>query len=180
MALGLLLAGFATEADLVPFHGWLADAHTAAPGPVSALFSGLMVSFGVLAIARITFAVYGPSAAPVLGLLMTAGLISALLGALLAVAQDDLKRLLAYDTISQVGIMVVGLGAGDPAGLAGAVYHLINHALFKPLLFLCAGAIVHRTGATRSSPRWAAWRAGCRSSPPRSCSAPCRSPGYRR
>ena len=151
VALGLLLAGFATKAGLVPFHGWLADAHTAAPGPVSALFSGLMVSFGVLAIARITFAVYGPSAAPVLGLLMTAGLVSALLGALLALAQDDLKRLLAYDTISQVGIMAVGLGAGDPAGLAGAVYHLINHALFKPLLFLCAGAIVHRTGATKLS-----------------------------
>ena len=82
---------------------------------------------------------------------MTAGLVSALLGALLALAQDDLKRLLAYDTISQVGIMAVGLGAGDPAGLAGAVYHLINHALFKPLLFLCAGAIVHRTGATKLS-----------------------------
>ena len=110
-----------------------------------------MVSFGVVAISRVTFQIYGPSATPVLGLLMTVGLVSALLGGLLALAQDDLKRLLAYDTISQVGIMAVGLGTGDPAGVAGAVYHLINHALFKPLLFLCAGAIVHRTGATQLS-----------------------------
>jgi multicomponent Na+:H+ antiporter subunit D len=149
VAFGLLLAGFATKAGLVPFHGWLADAHTAAPGPVSALFSGLMVGFGVVAIGRIAFQVYGPSAAPVLGLLTVVGLISAVLGATLALAQDDLKRLLAYDTVSQIGIMVTGLSTGNPAGVAGGVYHLVNHALFKSLLFLCAGAIVHRTGATK-------------------------------
>jgi multicomponent Na+:H+ antiporter subunit D len=151
IAFGLLLAGFATKAGLMPFHGWLADAHTAAPGPVSALFSGLMVSFGVVAIGRIAFQVYGPSAAPVLGLLLAVGLVSALLGAVLALAQDDLKRLLAYDTVSQMGIIAVGLGSGTAAGVAGGVYHLINHALFKSLLFLCAGAIVHRTGATKLS-----------------------------
>ena len=100
----------------MPFHGWLPDAHTAAPGPVSALFSALMVDLGIVAIARITFQVYGPAAAsPLLTLLLIAGLLSAVGGALLALAQDDLKRLLAYDTISQVGIMAVGLGAGDPA-----------------------------------------------------------------
>jgi multicomponent Na+:H+ antiporter subunit D len=151
VAFGLLIAGFATKAGLVPFHGWLADAHTAAPGPVSALFSGLMVNLGVVAIGRLTFQVYGPSSTPVLGLLMTVGLISAVAGALLALAQDDLKRLLAYDTISQVGIMIVGLATGAAAGVAGATYHLVNHALFKALLFLCAGAIVHSTGATKLS-----------------------------
>jgi multicomponent Na+:H+ antiporter subunit D len=151
VAFGLLIAGFATKAGLVPFHGWLADAHTAAPGPVSALFSGLMVNLGVVAIARLTFGVYGDAGTPVLGLLMTVGLISALVGALLALAQDDLKRLLAYDTVSQVGIMIIGLATGNAAGVAGFAYHLVNHALFKALLFLCAGAIVHRTGATRLS-----------------------------
>lgn len=151
VALGLLVAGFATKAGLVPFHGWLADAHTAAPGPVSALFSGLMVSFGVVAIGRIALQVFGTGSTPVLGLLMTVGVISALLGALLALAQDDLKRLLAYDTVSQVGIMIIGLATGTAAGAAGGVYHLVNHALFKSLLFLCAGAIVHRTGATKLS-----------------------------
>ena len=151
VALGLLVAGFATKAGLVPFHGWLADAHTAAPGPVSALFSGLMVSFGVVAIGRIALQVYGPGSTPVLGLLMTVGVVSALVGAVLALAQDDLKRLLAYDTVSQVGIMIIGLATGTAAGVAGGVYHLVNHALFKALLFLCAGAIVHRTGATKLS-----------------------------
>ncbi len=151
VALGLLIAGFATKAGLVPFHGWLADAHTAAPGPVSALFSGLMVNLGIVAIGRLAFQVFGPASTPVLGLLMIVGLTSALLGALMALAQDDLKRLLAYDTISQIGIMAVGLATGNAAGIAGAAYHLVNHALFKSLLFLCAGAIVHRTGVTRLS-----------------------------
>ena len=70
---------------------------------------------------------------------------------MLALAQDDLKRLLAYDTVSQMGVLTVGLATGARAGIAGAVYHLVNHALFKSLLFLCAGAIVHRTGATKLS-----------------------------
>src|SRR6266516_2340822 len=151
IALGLLIGGFATKAGLVPFHGWLADAHTAAPGPVSALFSGLMVNLGIVAIARVTFGLYGPGSTPVLGLLLVAGLASALLGAVLALAQDDLKRLLAYDTISQMGILAVGLSTGSAAGIGGAAYHLVNHALFKSLLFLCAGAVVHRTGLTSLS-----------------------------
>jgi multicomponent Na+:H+ antiporter subunit D len=151
IALGLLIGGFATKAGLVPFHGWLADAHTAAPGPVSALFSGLMVNLGIVGIARVTFSIYGPSAAPVLGLLLAVGLVSALVGAVMALAQDDLKRLLAYDTVSQMGILAVGLSTGTAAGVSGAVYHLVNHALFKSLLFLCAGAVVHRTGLTKLS-----------------------------
>ncbi|HEY7966612.1 MAG TPA: proton-conducting transporter membrane subunit [Solirubrobacteraceae bacterium] len=151
VALTLLLCGFATKAGLVPFHGWLPDAHTAAPGPVSALFSALMVNLGVVAIARIVLQIYGPSAASVLTLLLVAGLISAVGGALLALAQDDLKRLLAYDTISQMGVLTVGVATGSAGGLAGTTYHLLSHALFKGLLFLCAGAIVHMTGKTELS-----------------------------
>ncbi|MBO0890503.1 MAG: hypothetical protein J2P14_06285 [Acidothermales bacterium] len=151
IALGLLVAGFATKAGLVPFHGWLPDAHTAAPGPVSALFSGLMVSMGVLAIGRLAFQVYASGSTAVLGVLLVLGLASALLGAVLALAQDDLKRLLAYDTISQMGIVVVGLATGTAAGVGGATYHFVNHALFKSLLFLCAGAILHANGVERLS-----------------------------
>lgn len=151
IALGLLVAGFATKAGLVPFHGWLADVHTATSGPVSALFSGLMYNFGIVAIARLAFQVFGVGSTPILGLLLTVGIISALLGAVMALAQDDLKRLLAYDTISQMGILAVGLGTGTAPGIAGTVYHLVNHALFKALLFLCAGAILHRTGLTNLS-----------------------------
>jgi multicomponent Na+:H+ antiporter subunit D len=151
LALGLLVAGFATKAGLVPFHGWLADAHTAAPGPVSALFSGLMVNLGVVALGRVSLQLFRAAETPVLGVLMTVGVASALVGAALALVQDDLKRLLAYDTVSQVGVMIAGLASADPAGVAGGVYQLINHALFKSLLFLCAGAIVHRTGQTQLS-----------------------------
>jgi multicomponent Na+:H+ antiporter subunit D len=151
VALGLLIAGFGTKAGLAPFHGWLADVHTAAPGPVNALFSALMDALGVVAIARVVFQVFGTSAAPVLGLLMALGLGSALLGAIMALAQDDLKRLLAYDTISQVGIVIIGFATGNASGVAGAIYHLVNHAAFKALLFLAAGAVVHRTGLTRLS-----------------------------
>ncbi len=146
VALGLLLAGFATKAGLVPFHGWLPDAHEAAPGTVSALFSGLMVNLGVVAAGRLAFQVYPHAHVPVLGVLMAVGLVSALLGALLALAQDDLKRLLAFDTVSQTGVLCVGLATGMPSGVAGSVYHMVNHALFKSLLFLCAGSIMHRTG----------------------------------
>jgi multicomponent Na+:H+ antiporter subunit D len=152
IALALVVAGFATKAGLVPFHGWLPDAHTAAPGPVSAMFSGLMVNLGIVAIGRIVLQLYGSfEGSDVLGLLMGLGLVSAVVGAALALAQDDLKRLLAYDTISQMGVLAVGLATASANGVAGAAYHLLDHALFKALLFLCAGAIVHSTGETALS-----------------------------
>jgi len=147
IAIAVLLAGFWTKAGLVPFHGWLPDAHTAAPGPVSAMFSGLMVSMGMVATARIAFQLGAPGTGE-LGLLMTLGLASALVGGVLALRQDDLKRLLAYDTISQMGVVAVGLATASAEGVAGAATHLLDHALFKALLFLCAGAIVHATGET--------------------------------
>jgi multicomponent Na+:H+ antiporter subunit D len=82
---------------------------------------------------------------------MVLGVISAMLGAVLALAQDDLKRLLAWDTVSQMGILITGFATASSAGVTGAVYHLLNHALFKALLFLCAGTIVHATGETKLS-----------------------------
>jgi len=151
VALGLLVAGFGTKAGLIPFHGWLPDAHTAAPGPVSALFSGLMVNLGIVAVGRLAFQVFPTSQTPILGILMVVGVVSALVGAIMALAQDELKRLLAYDTISQMGVLAIGLGTGAASGIAGSTYHLVNHALFKSLLFLCAGAITHRTGVTKLS-----------------------------
>jgi multicomponent Na+:H+ antiporter subunit D len=152
IALALLLAGFATKSGLAPFHSWLPDAHTPVPGAISALFSGLMVNLGIVAIARLALQVYGPhSGHPVLGLLTGIGIVSALLGALLALAQDDLKRLLAWDTVSQMGVLMVGFASGTPEGVGGATFHLLNHGLFKALMFLCAGGIVHATGVTSLS-----------------------------
>jgi multicomponent Na+:H+ antiporter subunit D len=147
VALGLLVAGFATKAGLVPFHAWLPDAHTAAPAPVSAMFSGLMVNLGIVAIARLALQVFSSQhGLPVLGLLMGAGVLSALVGSALALGQDNLKRLLAYDTVAQMGVLAIGIATSHPSGVTGAAYHLANHVAFKTLLFLTAGAIIHTLG----------------------------------
>lgn len=152
VALALLVAGFGTKAGLVPFHAWLPDAHTAAPAPVSAMFSGLMVNLGIVAIARVVLQVF-PSqhGVPVLGLLMGVGLVSAVVGSALALGQDNLKRLLAYDTVAQMGVLAVGFATADKAGVTGATYHLANHIAFKSLLFLTAGAIIHTLGVENLS-----------------------------
>jgi multicomponent Na+:H+ antiporter subunit D len=147
LALALLIAGFATKAGLMPFHGWLPDAHSPVPGAVSALFSALMVGLGVVGLARVALDVV-PQLHSIRILLSVIGIGSAVLGAVLALVQEDLKRLLAWDTVSQIGIIVAGLMSRVDTGVAGAVYHLIGHGLFKALLFLCAGAIVHATGVT--------------------------------
>lgn len=150
VALSLIIAGFGTKAGIMPFHGWLADATMVAPGPASALFSGLMDALGIVCLARIVMDVF-PDRTSIMIMLAVLGAISAVLGAVLALAQDDLKRLLAYDTVSQMGVLLVALSVGTAPALTGMVYHLINHALFKTLLFLCAGAILHATGMTRLS-----------------------------
>jgi multicomponent Na+:H+ antiporter subunit D len=152
IALALLLAGFGTKAGVAPFHGWLPDAHTPVPGAISALFSGLMVNLGIVAIALLALQVYGTdSGHAVLGLITGLGIASALLGAVMALAQDDLKRLLAWDTVSQMGVLLVGFASATPQGVVGATFHLLNHGLFKALMFLCAGGIVHATGVTKLS-----------------------------
>ena len=149
IALGLLVAGFATKSGLVPFHGWLPDVHSAAPGPVSALFSGLMYNFGIALTGRVVFDVYPLGASSATTVLMVVGLVSAVGGALFALLQQELKRILAYDTISQMGVLTIGLATANATGLAGATFHMVSHALFKTVLFLCAGTIVHATGATQ-------------------------------
>lgn len=147
LGIAFLVAGFATKAGLVPFHGWLPDTHTPVPGAVSALFSALMVDLGVIALARLTLQVF-PTVATLGALLTGLGVVSSLLGSAMALVQDDLKRLLAWDTVAQTGVLVTGFAVRTVDGVTGAVYHLVNHGLFKALLFLCAGAVVHSTGVT--------------------------------
>jgi multicomponent Na+:H+ antiporter subunit D len=150
VAIALLVAGFGTKAGLMPFHGWLPDAHTPVPGAVSALFSALMVNLGIVALTRFGLQIF-PDVHSLLDLLTGIGIASAVLGALLTLVQDDLKRLLAWDTVSQMGILMAGFASRKSEGVAGALFHLVNHGLFKALLFLCAGAVVHATGATHLS-----------------------------
>jgi multicomponent Na+:H+ antiporter subunit D len=148
LAFGLFVAGLALKAALAPFHAWLPDAHPAAPAPVSAMLSGVLIkAIGVYVLARLVFNVLGPTA-EILAALRWLGILSMVVGGLLAVRQRDIKRLLAYSSIGQVGYVVVGLGLGTPLGLAGALFHLVNHAVCKSLLFLDAGA-VERAAGTR-------------------------------
>jgi multicomponent Na+:H+ antiporter subunit D len=146
LAFGLFICGFSFKTALVPFHAWLPDAHPAAPAPVSAMLSGVLIkAIGIYVLARLVFNVFGVGESE-LGLLRWLGVLSMVVGGLLAAGQKDIKRLFAYSSISQVGFMVLGLGLGTPLGLVGALYHLINHSMFKSLLFLNAGAVEYATG----------------------------------
>ncbi|MCM8820223.1 MAG: monovalent cation/H+ antiporter subunit D family protein [Candidatus Omnitrophica bacterium] len=145
-ALLLLIVGFGIKAALVPFHGWLADAHPAAPSPISAMLSGVVIKIiGVYGLIRIVFNIIGFD--PKLSmLLILLGIISMIVGVLLAIGQWDFKRLLAYHSISQIGYVIFGIGLGTPLGITGGLFHLLNHSIFKSLLFLNAGAVEYRTG----------------------------------
>jgi hydrogenase-4 component B len=152
----LALIGFGSKAGLVPLHVWLPSAHPAAPSHVSALMSGVMIKLGVYGVLLFTLRLLGGGPPWWGGLVLTLGAISALLGVLYALMEHDLKRLLAYHSIENIGIIFIGVGAGMmflsyglPAlavlGFVGGLYHTINHACFKGLLFLGAGSVLHAT-----------------------------------
>ncbi len=157
-AMSLFIAGFGLKAALVPFHAWLPDAHPSAPAPISAMLSGVLIkALGVYALSRLIFNVFGVSI-PVSWVLIALGVLSMVVGVFLAVGQWDFKRLLAYHSISQMGYVVMGIGlgalilakGGNPlwASLAilGGLFHLVNHAVFKSLLFLASGSVEMATG----------------------------------
>lgn len=146
VALGLFVAGLAIKGGLVPFHGWLPDAYSVAPSSVSVLLAGIVTkTTGVYTIIRLACAVFGFTPAISAILLMT-GAITIVFGALAALGQKDFKRMLAYSSISQVGYIILSLGTGTPLGIAGAVFHLFNHAIFKSQLFINAAAVEEQTG----------------------------------
>lgn len=160
LALALLITGFAIKSALFPLHVWLPDAHSYAPSPVSAVLSGLAVKIGILGIVRVMFSIY-----KITGffrfqffseLLMYLGCLGIFAGTIFALFQNDIKRMFAYSTITNMGYVVFGLCLfsskgviGD--GLVGALAHLVNHSLGKATLFLCAGAIFYKTGSVRLS-----------------------------
>ncbi len=152
----LALIGFGTKAGFVPMHVWLPEAHPAAPSHVSAVMSGVMIKTGIYGLMRaITF--LGPPENWWGFLMIGVGLTSGILGVLFALAQHDLKRLLAYHSVENIGIIALGIGLGlvgmsahlpamTALGFAGALFHVLNHALFKGLLFLGAGGVAHGAG----------------------------------
>lgn len=147
-----LVVGFGTKAGLAPFHAWLPDAHAEAPEPISALLSGIVIKVGAYALARtITLFAPQPDYGAVVVFVAIMASASMVIGILMALVQDDLKRMLAYSSVSQIGYVIEGLGLGTYLGIYGGLFHLINHSLIKALLFLAAGAIVYVTGTRRIS-----------------------------
>ena len=152
----LALVGFGTKAGFWPLHIWLPDAHPAAPSHVSALMSGVMIKMGIYGLLR-TLSFLGPPPEWWGAVLVAVGTVSGVAGVLQALAQHDLKRLLAYHSVENIGIIGLGIGIGLLArshgmetiaflGYAGALLHVLNHGLFKGLLFQGAGSVVHATG----------------------------------
>lgn len=152
----LFLFGFGVKAGLVPLHIWLPEAHPVAPSNVSALMSGIVIKTGIYGMARVFFDFYGAPPVWMGTVVLAIGVASALLGVLYALMEHDLKRLLAWHSIENIGIILMGFGAalmfralghGSLAALAliAALYHTFNHAMFKGLLFLGAGSVVQAT-----------------------------------
>lgn len=142
----LFLAGFGLKAAVVPFHSWLPDAHPCAPAPISAMLSGVFIkTLGIYAICRIFFNILGVSGG-ILFVLIILGTISMIAGAVLAIAQHDIKRMFAYSSISQIGYIIFAFGIGTPLAILGGLFYLFNHAVSKSLLFLNSGAIEYAAG----------------------------------
>jgi len=152
LTLALFIVGFGVKCAMVPLHTWLADAHSIAPSPVSALLSGIVIKVGIYALFR-TIQIFGLS--PIIGsvytLLLYTGAVTAVFGAMMALVQSDLKRLLAYSSINQIGYILIGIGLGTEGGATGALFHTANHAVAKSCLFLCAGVVIERTGRRKIS-----------------------------
>ena len=141
-----IFVGFGVKAAVFPLHTWLPDAYSAAPAPISAILAGIVIGPGIFAIAKVFFTafisfqnVWGPAIAVL-------SVITMLVGNITALMQTDIKRMLAYSSIGQVGYMLIGLAVGSQLGLTGTFLQFFNHALMKGAAFLCAGAIIYRLG----------------------------------
>ncbi len=139
-----LVVGFGVKSAIVPLHTWLPDAHPEAPSPISALLSGIVIETGLYALARVLFLTFDPGMLklPIAFL----AVLTMTLANVMALLQTDIKRLLAYSSIAQVGYMLIGLAAGTAYGFMGLFLHIFNHSMMKGMAFLASGSIVHETG----------------------------------
>ncbi len=148
-AILIALLGFGVKAGMFPLHAWLPIAHPVAPAPASAVLSGVIVKAGVLAIVRVVYFIVGPSFlqgtwVQLVWMILT--LVTVFMGSLLAYKEKVLKKRLAYSTVSQLSYILFGLALLNPVALTGSMLHVVFHAFIKIVLFLCAGAIIHKTG----------------------------------
>jgi multicomponent Na+:H+ antiporter subunit D len=156
-AMALIVIGLALKMALFPLHVWLPDAHSYSPPGVGGLMAAVQVKAGAYGLIRILFDVFGPAytgeGLPVSVALTYFGLAGIVVGSVLAIRQTDIKRMLAYSTVAQLGYIGVGIGLATPLALVGALLHVLNHAVMKSGLFLVAGGIIQRTGL-KSIPRF--------------------------
>ena len=149
VAFALLFVGFGTKAFIVPFHPLAADAHGAAPASISVMISGVLTKSGIYGIIRLTYFLFQTmNLGTMQFLLVFIGSLSMFICVTMALAQHDFKRLLAFHSISQIGYVLTAVGLCTALGVSAGLYHAMNHTLFKGLLFLAAGAVLHETGTT--------------------------------
>jgi proton-translocating NADH-quinone oxidoreductase chain N len=141
----LLITGFGVEAAVFPLNAWLPDAHSSAPSSISAILSGIAIKVGIYAVARVIFTISGTS--NIFHFLLLLGLITLLVGEMSAFKQNNIKRMLAYSSMGQVGLIVFAFGIGTSAGIAGGLFQIVSHALAKSALFLAVGYMIYRTGS---------------------------------
>ncbi len=152
MAGALIIVAFGTKAALFPLHVWLPDAHASAPSPSSALLSGLVIkiyAFGLLILLYRVFPSQLLETVPLNEIILWLATLGVVFGSIFAMVQDDLKKMLAYSSIAQIGYVFMGIGLGHPTALVGGLYHLLNHGIMKVMLFMVAGVIIHSAGVRR-------------------------------
>jgi len=140
-----MFAGFAVKVPVVPFHTWLPDAHVQAPTPVSVILAGVLLKMGTYALLRFNFTMLADVAAANAPIIAAFGVVSVIYGAMLALAQQDLKRIVAYSSISSMGYVILGLVAFTPHGVGGATFQMISHGLISGLMFMVVGVIYNAT-----------------------------------
>ncbi len=145
LALVLLVTGFGVEAAIFPLNAWLPDAHSSAPSSISAILSGIAIKVGIYAVARVLFTIFG--VAVVFQYVLLLGLATLLIGEICAFSQDNIKRMLAYSSVGQVGLIVFAMCIATPDGVGAGLLQLVSHALSKAVLFLGVGYLVARSGS---------------------------------
>lgn len=141
----LIITGLGVEAAIFPLNAWLPDAHSSAPSSISAILSGIAIEVGLYAVARVVFTIFGASS--ILMFLVFLGILTLLIGEMCAFRQNNIKRMLAYSSIGQIGLIVFALSVATSNAVTGGLFQLVSHTLAKSLLFLAAGYMIYRTGS---------------------------------
>jgi len=145
----LLITGLGVEAAIFPLNAWLPDAHSSAPSSISAILSGIAIEVGLYAVARVIFTIFGASS--ILLFLALLGILTLLVGEMCALSQNNIKRMLAYSSIGQIGLILFALAIATSYGVTGGLFQLVSHTLSKALLFLAAGYMIYRGGSMEIS-----------------------------